>query len=97
MTVAVGEEIAVRPFRVQVPEADLVDLRQCIAATRWPDRETVPDRSQGARLAELQGAPSLLGLGLRLAEGRDATERLAAVHDDHRRGRRSLLPSPSPR
>jgi pimeloyl-ACP methyl ester carboxylesterase len=44
----------VRPFRVNVPEEDLVDLRQRIAATRWPDRETVPDRSQGAQLAELQ-------------------------------------------
>ncbi len=44
----------IRPFRVAVPEADLVDLRQRIAATRWPDKETVPDRSQGAQLAELQ-------------------------------------------
>jgi pimeloyl-ACP methyl ester carboxylesterase len=44
----------VRPFRVDVPEEDLVDLRQRIVATRWPDRETVPDRSQGAQLAELQ-------------------------------------------
>jgi pimeloyl-ACP methyl ester carboxylesterase len=44
----------VRPFRVDVPESDLDDLRRRIAATRWPDRETVPDRSQGARLAELQ-------------------------------------------
>src|ERR671917_929548 len=44
----------VRPFRVDVPEEDLVDLRQRIAATRWPDQETVPDRSQGAQLAEMQ-------------------------------------------
>jgi pimeloyl-ACP methyl ester carboxylesterase len=44
----------VRPFRVDVPEADLDDLRRRIAATRWPDRETVPDRSQGAKLAEMQ-------------------------------------------
>ena len=44
----------VRPFRVDVPQADLDDLRRRIAATRWPDRETVPDRSQGAQLAELQ-------------------------------------------
>jgi pimeloyl-ACP methyl ester carboxylesterase len=54
MTQATGEGVAVRPFRVDVPEEDLVDLRQRIAATRWPDRETVPDRSQGAQLAELQ-------------------------------------------
>jgi hypothetical protein len=47
-------ETTIRPFHVDVPEEDLVDLRQRIAATRWPDRETVPDRSQGAQLAELQ-------------------------------------------
>jgi hypothetical protein len=47
-------ETTIRPFRVDVPEEDLVDLRQRIAATRWPDRETVPDRSQGAQLAVLQ-------------------------------------------
>ncbi len=45
---------AVRPFRVNVPEAALVDLRRRIAATRWPDRETVNDQSQGAQLAKLQ-------------------------------------------
>src|ERR687890_305885 len=54
MTSPVGEGVEVRPFRVDVPEEDLVDLRQRIAATRWPNRETVPDRSQGAKLAELQ-------------------------------------------
>jgi hypothetical protein len=54
MTSQVGKEVAVRPFRVDVPEEDLVDLRRHIVATRWPDRETVPDRSQSAQLAELQ-------------------------------------------
>jgi pimeloyl-ACP methyl ester carboxylesterase len=44
----------IRPFRVDVPEEDLADLRRRIADTRWPDPETVPDRSQGAQLAELQ-------------------------------------------
>jgi len=41
---------AIRPFNVEVPESALIDLRQRIAATRWPDRETVPDRSQGVQL-----------------------------------------------
>jgi pimeloyl-ACP methyl ester carboxylesterase len=45
---------AIRPFNVNVPEKALVDLRQRIAATRWPDRETVTDRSQGAQLAKIQ-------------------------------------------
>jgi pimeloyl-ACP methyl ester carboxylesterase len=44
----------IRPFRVDVPEADLADLRRRIAATRWPDRETVNDQSQGIQLAKLQ-------------------------------------------
>ena len=45
---------AIRPFHVNVPEADLADLRRRLAATRWPDKETVADRSQGAQLAKLQ-------------------------------------------
>lgn len=45
---------AIRPFRVNVPEATLVDLRRRIAATRWPAKETVTDRSQGVQLARLQ-------------------------------------------
>jgi pimeloyl-ACP methyl ester carboxylesterase len=44
----------IRPFRASVPEADITDLRRRLAATRWPDRETVDDRTQGARLADLQ-------------------------------------------
>ncbi|MFC3502051.1 epoxide hydrolase family protein [Micromonospora krabiensis] len=44
----------IRPFTVQIPDADLADLRRRIAATRWPDRETVPDQSQGTQLATVQ-------------------------------------------
>jgi pimeloyl-ACP methyl ester carboxylesterase len=45
---------AIRPFQVRIPEDALVDLRRRIAATRWPDKETVADASQGAPLANLQ-------------------------------------------
>src|SRR3984957_6547453 len=45
---------AIRPFHVNIPEEALVDLRHRIAATRWPDKETVADQSQGIQLAELQ-------------------------------------------
>jgi pimeloyl-ACP methyl ester carboxylesterase len=45
---------SVRPFRVNVPEAALVDLRRRVLATRWPDRETVADQSQGVQQAKLQ-------------------------------------------
>jgi pimeloyl-ACP methyl ester carboxylesterase len=44
----------IRPFRVAVPKADLDDLRQRLAATRWPDRELVSDRSQGVQLAKIK-------------------------------------------
>jgi hypothetical protein len=45
---------AIRPFRVNVPEADLVDLRRRVLATRWPAKETVADQSQGVQLAKLK-------------------------------------------
>jgi pimeloyl-ACP methyl ester carboxylesterase len=44
----------IRPFRIDVPEEALTDLRRRIAATRWPDKETVPDPSQGVQLATMQ-------------------------------------------
>ena len=54
---------AIRPFRVSVPEKDLVDLRARIAATRWPDRETVNDQSQGIQLAKLKPLVEYWGTG----------------------------------
>jgi pimeloyl-ACP methyl ester carboxylesterase len=44
----------IRPFRVQVPDEELAELRRRIAATRWPSRELVADRSQGVQLATMQ-------------------------------------------
>ena len=51
---AAAESESIRSFRADIPEEDLIDLRRRIAATRWPDRETVTDRSQGVRLAKVQ-------------------------------------------
>jgi pimeloyl-ACP methyl ester carboxylesterase len=45
---------AIRPFHVNIPEAVLTDLRQRVLATRWPDKETVTDRSQGVKLDQIQ-------------------------------------------
>jgi len=45
---------AIRPFRVSIPEAALVDLRRRIAATQWPERELVPDATQGVQLATMK-------------------------------------------
>jgi pimeloyl-ACP methyl ester carboxylesterase len=63
---------AIRPFHVLVPDAAVLDLRRRIAATRWPDRETVTDQSQGVKLARLQELVRYWGTGYdwRRAEAR---------------------------
>src|SRR4051794_1575327 len=48
------DRTALRPFRVSVPEEDLLALRLRLAATRWPHKELVADRSQGVQLATIQ-------------------------------------------
>ena len=48
------ENIDIRPFHVNVPEAELTELRRRINATKWPERETVNDASQGVQLATMQ-------------------------------------------
>jgi pimeloyl-ACP methyl ester carboxylesterase len=45
---------AIRPFTIETPEADLEELRSRITATRWPEKETVEDQSQGVQLATMQ-------------------------------------------
>jgi pimeloyl-ACP methyl ester carboxylesterase len=49
-----AEQAAIRPFTIEVSEEDILDLRRRIAATRWPERETVTDQSQGVQLATMQ-------------------------------------------
>src|SRR5205085_10877094 len=50
-----SDKTAIRPFRVNVfPEAELTELRRRINATKWPERETVDDQSQGVQLATIQ-------------------------------------------
>ena len=49
-----SDKNAIRPFQVNVPEAELTELRRRITATRWPERETVTDQSQGVQLATIQ-------------------------------------------
>jgi pimeloyl-ACP methyl ester carboxylesterase len=51
---AATEGSAIRPFHVKVPEEQLVDLRRRVKATRWPERETVKNPSQGVQLATMQ-------------------------------------------
>src|SRR6266566_9223872 len=45
---------AIRPFHVNIPEEQLVDLRRRVAATKWPEKETVGDYSQGVPLATMK-------------------------------------------
>ena len=49
-----SENTSIRPFQVNTPETELTELRRRINATRWPERETVPDASQGVQLATTQ-------------------------------------------
>jgi pimeloyl-ACP methyl ester carboxylesterase len=51
---AATDDTAIRPFRISVPQEALVDLRRRIAATRWPEKETVADQSQGVQVATIQ-------------------------------------------
>jgi pimeloyl-ACP methyl ester carboxylesterase len=51
---AITESETIRPFHCQTSDADLADLKRRIQATRWPDREIVPDDSQGVQLSTVQ-------------------------------------------
>jgi hypothetical protein len=59
----------IRPFQVNVPEAELTELRRRVSATRFPERETVTDASQGAAHDDSETC-ALLGDAIRLAQGR---------------------------
>jgi pimeloyl-ACP methyl ester carboxylesterase len=58
-----SSETDIRPFRVDMPEEAIADLRRRVAATRWPDGETVADDSQGVRLAMMQELARYWGTG----------------------------------
>lgn len=51
---SVQSEEAIRPFTIKVPETEVADLLKRVLATRWPDKETVNDRSQGVQLRQIQ-------------------------------------------
>ena len=72
MPVAAASENAIRPFSVHVPEVELKDLGRRIAGTRWSDRETVDDRSQGIQLAKVQDLVRTGGLSMTGAKGRQS-------------------------
>ena len=53
-TTQLADPAAIRPFKVHVPEAELTELRRRINNTKWPERETVTDATQGVQLATTQ-------------------------------------------
>ena len=73
MTEKSADATAIRPFTIEFPEADLEDLRARIAATRWPEKETVDDRVAGRAAGDDAGGRALLGDGVRLAQVRGAS------------------------
>jgi hypothetical protein len=54
---------AIRPFTIEIPEAEIDALRARIVATRWPEKETVADQSQGVPLATMQELADYWGTG----------------------------------
>ena len=49
-----SDKTAMRPFQVDIPETELTELRKRINSTKWPERETVTDATQGVQLATIQ-------------------------------------------
>ena len=93
---ASSADVEIRPFRVDVPQSQLDDLRRRVEATNWPEAETVTDHSQGVPLAMVQDLARHWLIGLRLAGVRDEAQRIAAVHHRDRRARHPLHPRPFP-
>ena len=75
-----SDKTAIRPFHVNVPEAELTELRRRINATRWPERETVTDASQGVQLATMQALAHYWATEYDWRKVRGEAERPAAVH-----------------
>jgi hypothetical protein len=48
------QNTAIRPFHVNVPEEEITELKKRLKDTRWPEKETVSDKSQGPQLATIQ-------------------------------------------
>ena len=87
-----SSETEIRPFQVDIPDEALDDLRRRIAATRWPSKELVADRSQGVQLATMQELARYWATDYDWRTVRGEAERAAAVHDRDRRGGHPLHP-----
>ena len=63
-----SESDSIHTFRINISDETLIDLNKRVMATRWPDKETVSDQSQGVQTCDDEGASALLGNGPHLAE-----------------------------
>ena len=86
----------VRPFRVHVSDADLADLKRRIAATRWPTKELVKDRSQGVQLATLRELARYWSTEYDWRKAEARLNALPAIHDEDRRRGHPLHPRQVP-
>ncbi len=75
MSTTVETAADIRPFHVDIPEEQLAELRRRIAATRWPSKELVADRSQGVQLATIQELARYWETDYDSAQGRGEAER----------------------
>ena len=75
MTATHPSDTAIRPFRIDIPQADLDDLRDRLDRTRWPDELPGVGWTRGVPLGYLQGAGRLLGRRLRLAQAGGPAQR----------------------
>jgi pimeloyl-ACP methyl ester carboxylesterase len=73
---AAASDEGIRPFKVNVPQSAIDDMRRRASTTRWPDPETVPDHSQGPRLAKVKALVDYWGRGY---DWRKAEARLNAL------------------
>ena len=71
----VRDDAAIRPYHIAIPQAALDDLRKRVRATRWPDKETVTDQSQGVQLARIQALVQYWGLTTTGARSRRSSTR----------------------
>ena len=82
---AKAEDSTIRPFHIEIPEAELEDLRRRITATRLPEKETVADLSQGVQLAFIQALARYWATDYDWRQVRGATERSSPIHHRDRR------------
>ena len=88
-------DLTIRPFEVHVPDEDLADLQRRIAATRWPPKELVADRSQGVQLATIHDLMTYWSTGGCSTTTPTATTRSPRV--SRRPARGQSHPGPHPR